>query len=1055
MAVRVKMTPHLSHFRSEVSGIATVIKKWFQHLPKFDIELVKPDAKKYDLVAAHAGMTGAECDIAHLHGLYFSADYAAPAWEYEINARIVQAVRNAKAVTVPSSWVATLFQRDMRFTPHIIGHGVDWDEWQHNEPDEGYILAYGKNRMGTDVCDPSFVTPLARRFPYLTFVVTFAPKGTPSNVQQIGLTPHEEFKKVIQRASVVISPIKETWGVMQAEAMAAGKPILGINKGGNLDLIQHGQTGYLYDPGDPDDIAEGLTYCLKYRRILGENGRELARDFTWEAAVEKVAGVYRLAMAEDNPHSIMATMNKPLPLVSIIIPCHDKASTIKRAISSVKAQTLNNLECFVILDRCSDGSSEEAGRAIRDDLRFNLCQVNHGNVADTRNFGASQAKGLFLCFLDGDDWIDEGFLEVCVKELLADRSLGAAYTGLTYHKPDGSTGLSPWPTEWNYDEQLAKKNQIPTCSVIRKEAWDRLGGQRSRYCGSRGAGAEDGEFYLRLGAYGWGAKKVTEEGLFHYSWMSGLVTGDPSYSEPAYQAWHPWTKDEIHPFASYATPKRQSHPVQQFDEPEVSVIIPVGPGHEGEVINALDSLEAQTFRKWEAILVSDTGKAMTDWSVQPEKSYPYVRRVKAAPQTKVNGHYLPFGAGHSRNLGAKMARSPLLLFLDADDTLHPDALEKMLKRWNETGQAVYCDYVGQAYISEEHALSLEEKNRLQSFNPRTGEAIIGYQAFDFDCARALRQPEPGSPYIWNLITTLHPRAWHSQIGGFDEAMDTWEDWDYWLRLVRAGHCFTRIPEQLVRYRFYTGKRRSLASADTAEGRQKAEAMLKYMSSKYERLEGMGCGCKNNGKDNGTATIAAMQTGMESMADSNFVRARYTGKQGNHHIWGDTFFETNPGPPARKAPGGGWKFYYGYASRGLETLIYREDVKLKPNDWQILPEKINQIETVIQRPGPPVPMLGMPSSGRTSGRTPEVADGRRSQAGASLPQPVAITEAVAQPQVAGLDLQQLPGVGGAIAQRMTAAGLTTREAILEAGQTGLEQIQGVTPARAVAILKALE
>jgi glycosyltransferase involved in cell wall biosynthesis len=928
MTIKVKMTPHLSHFRSEASGIATVVKKWFHYLPQFGIELVKPDAKKYDLSAVHAGMTGAECDIAHLHGIYFTNDYDAPAWEYEVNARIVQAVRNARAVTVPSNWVSETFQRDMRITPRVIGHGVDWQEWQHNEPDEGYVLAYGKNRAGTDVCDPSFIIPLASRFPYLTFVVTFAPKGAPSNVQEIGLTPHEEFKKVIQRASVVISPIKETWGVMQAESLAAGKPILGVNLGGNRELIERGVNGYLYDPGNYDDMAEGLAYCLKHRKILGENARETAKALTWEGSIEKLAEVYRLAMVEEPP------------TVSVIIPVYNKTpEQVRRAIQSCLSQTFQPLQVVVV----RDGGDETAFNVCKefDDHRVQYIPQNNQGVAVARNNGIAVAwDSKYITCLDADDWLEPTFLETCVRALETDRSLGIAYTRLQWHNHEtGQTGVSDWPGEWDFDRQLKKQNQVPTCCTFRRVMWERLGGYRQRYAPG-GAGAEDAEFWLRAGAYGWKGELVTQEALFNYS-FGGSVSANKKYVEPDWLAWHPWVKDGLHPFASYATPKRQSHPVRQYDEPIVSVIIPVGPGHERELINALDSLEAQTFRKWEAVVVDDTGSME---AVPIEQSllaaYPYIRPVKIF-QPKM-------GAGYARNRGAELARAPFLLFLDADDTLHPQALEKMLSRWNETGMAVYTDYVGQAFIDETYALSLEQKSRLQSFNAQTGEAIIAYQAYEFDCQRAMQQPQPDDLYIWNLITTLHPKAWFDKIGGFDETMDTWEDWDYWLRLARAGHCFTRLPEQLVRYRFYTGQRRAQATPETQEGRHKAQSMIEYLRRKYGD-ELVGCGCKKNGTNAGISGALTVESSI-AMADSEFVKARYLGPGGNHHIIGAYEFNHDPGLPSRRK-GDKWVLYYGYKGRGFETLVHKEDVRLMAGKWEPLPDVVKPEVAIAAPPEP--------------------------------------------------------------------------------------------------------
>ena len=143
--------------------------------------------------------------------------------------------------------------------------------------------------------------------------------------------------------------------------------------------------------------------------------------------------------------------------------------------------------------------------------------------------------------------------------------------------------------------------------MFRKKMWERLGGYRSRYC-PHGAGSEDAEFWLRAGLYGFPAKKVTDAPLFRYSYKSGRVSGDKNYREIDWHSLHPSTKDKQHPIMCVATPanKKLSHPVRQYDEPLVSVVIPVGNGHKQHVFNALDSLESQTMRKWEAIIVDDT-----------------------------------------------------------------------------------------------------------------------------------------------------------------------------------------------------------------------------------------------------------------------------------------------------------------------------------------------------------------------------------------------------------------------------------------------------------------
>ena len=1017
--MKVLMTPHLNQVKREWSGVGSVIRQYFKRLPGFGVELVGKNATSYDLKAVHAGMTGGDCDVAHLHGIYFTTDYDADAWEYAANAKIVEAVRMAKTVTVPSSWVQETFQRDMRFSPAVVPHGIDWQDWQHTEPNEGYILGYAKNRIG-DVCDPGFLPHLALRFPKHRFLATFAPDDSPDNIATTGVLPHPEMKRILQRAAVYISPVKETFGVMTLEAMASGVPVLGFAYGGNLDLVQHGVNGYLTRPGDYEDLAVGLNFCLKYRDVLGGNGREMAKTWTWEAACQKLVEVYEASMVEEPP------------TVGVVIPVYNKtAEQINRAIKSCLNQTYRVDKIVVVIDGNpfefstydkTTGDLVSTILQLETSKQVEVIEQSNLGVANARNRGVSLLNTKYVCCLDADDAIEPEFIETCVDALEADPSLGITYTGLRYIKPDGEEGLSPWPGEWDYNKTLKGQNQIPTCNVARREVWQRLGGQRQRYAPD-GAGEEDAEMWLRAGAYGWKAAKVSDEGLFIYSWQSGLVSGNKEHRITDYRAWHPWVKDGLHPLASYATPKGKSHPVTQYDQPVVSVIIPVGPGHEGELINALDSLEAQTFRWWEAIVIWD-GHKNSHWYDNLITAYPYIRDIATGGKK---------GSGYARNRGVEIARAPFLLFLDADDTLHPDCLQMMLEAWGKTEKAIYTDYVGQAFIEPELAKELEVKNRLQYYKPETGEAIISYKAFPFECERALRQPND-ELYIWNLITTLIPRKWHDEIGGFDETMPTWEDWDYWLRVVRADHCFYHLEQELVRYRFYTGQRRSLASADTDTGRQAAQDMIKYLAEKYgDKAVGCDCGASKNGAVVRPHIEAKSLEQSHVMSDQDFVKCRYNGPDGNHHIIGAYVFEQKLPNVQMKPKGNGWVLYYGYRSKGAVFLVHKEDVRLMVGKFEPITEKAKTLVVEVKPPLEPSKIA--------------VWDGL---VWSALAKDNSLEPIIAK----AIHLADLPGVTTPIAREMVSRNLVTVEAIKTAGIDGLTEIKGIGRATAEKILAAL-
>lgn len=839
--MKVMMVPHWDTIRGhKASGIQTLVGKWFQHLPAFGVELVDQHATSFDLIGIHAGMSqnyGVDVPlVAHLHGLYFTGDYDAVHWEYKANRDVIDSIRKATAVTVPSAWVSEVLKRDMHLSPEIVGHGIDWQEWQHVGINDGYVL-WNKNRVG-DVCDPSGVGELAKRFPQQKFLTTFAPQNPTPNIKATGLLPHMEMKPLVQRAGVYLSTTKETFGIGILEAMASGAPVLGFRHGGILEMVEHGTNGYLATPGDYDDLAAGLAYCLKHRQTLGANGREMVKRFTWERVAEQLRGIY---------DETLRRYHAPAD-VTVIVPCYNYGDKLPRAIESIMAQTYPAKEVIVIDNNSKDDTKEVAAHLSE---RYpNVRYVNEAKqgVAHARNRGIAESATKYIVPLDADDEIKPLFLEVCVKALESDRSLALAYTRLEWVKDGGETGLSEWPGLYNYDGFLRKQNQVPTCCMYRRDVVQRLGGYRQRFAPD-GQGAEDAELWLRMGAHGYGAKLATVDPLFRYH-LGGRVSGNKHYQEPDWLAGKPWINDRIHPFASLATPdNRYSHRVYQYDEPLISVVIPCGPKHRHLLVDALDSLEAQAFRKWEAIVVCDGFSAPDELRT----AHPFVHWVETVKR----------GAGASRNLGASKARGKLLLFLDADDWLKSTALEKMFAVWSAEQSVVYTDYIGHAYIEDPKEIAkLQASKRLLRYNDKTHEAVVVYEAFDYDCKLAVQQPytyNDGRVYVWCNITSLVPKAWHDEIGGFDEKMKSWEDWDYWIRLARYGKCFVRLAEPLLNYRFYTGERRDLATGDNIDSRQLRESLIQYMTEKYEGVKIMPCGgCGGKRVQSNPAQVVAPQ-----------------------------------------------------------------------------------------------------------------------------------------------------------------------------------------------------
>lgn len=93
---------------------------------------------------------------------------------------------------------------------------------------------------------------------------------------------------------------------------------------------------------------------------------------------------------------------------TVIIPCHNNAQWITRALDSIQGQSRRPDEVIVVVDRCSDRS---ASVAADHGLRPTVLETDFGNAAESRNFGVRFANSETVSFLDADDWWLDHHLE--------------------------------------------------------------------------------------------------------------------------------------------------------------------------------------------------------------------------------------------------------------------------------------------------------------------------------------------------------------------------------------------------------------------------------------------------------------------------------------------------------------------------------------------------------------------------------------------------------------------------------------------------------------------
>lgn len=192
----------------------------------------------------------------------------------------------------------------------------------------------------------------------------------------------------------------------------------------------------------------------------------------------------------------------------------------------------------------------------------------------------------------------------------------------------------------------------------------------------------------------------------------------------------------------------------------VSVIIPCyNSAH--FIADAINSVIHQSYVNWELIIVDDGSTDALDAVVAPflnqDARIQYVK--------KKNG-----GLGSARNFGIQHAIGTYILPLDADDTFEPSFIEKAVSLFlnNHNLKVVYCD-----------AVFFGARKGVWSLKDYTYKDLL----------------------LSNMIfaTCMYRREDYENVGGYDETI-LYEDWDFWLRLLKDGGEVYKIPEVLFNYR---------------------------------------------------------------------------------------------------------------------------------------------------------------------------------------------------------------------------------------------------------------
>lgn len=110
-------------------------------------------------------------------------------------------------------------------------------------------------------------------------------------------------------------------------------------------------------------------------------------------------------------------------LISVVVPVYNMGKYVNRAVEKLLDQDYSEYEIILVDDGSTDGGSLVCDELAQKNEKIRVVHKKNGGLSSARNCGIDEAKGEYIIFPDPDDWVDQDYLSVLMKQQVNETDL--------------------------------------------------------------------------------------------------------------------------------------------------------------------------------------------------------------------------------------------------------------------------------------------------------------------------------------------------------------------------------------------------------------------------------------------------------------------------------------------------------------------------------------------------------------------------------------------------------------------------------------------------------